>query len=513
MDPLSLHATLSDLSSGNVTTGVTWYLASLPSWTDAAKAYELPLIEAVAAADLPDQVKLKHALKAKFARDFNVTDWMSMVRSAKVRLGEALAPDNHEPAQVIRDGNGKVLAGLQNATLFFQSAKEWQGVVGLNEFTGGLELRKQPPAPVTQRVGDELEDVFDTDATRWLEIRSKMLWRRGDIHCVIDSMADKARFHPVREYFTSLYPSGLSCPTCPPGTCPWDGVERLSTWLFAYCGVDPGSDTKPNTYAANIGRRFLISMAARILKPGCKADHMLVLEGKTGRGKSSVARALCPDERWFTDQIGDMGSKDASMNVRGIWVVELAELDALSKADEKTAKRFISQQFERFRLPYGRRVAKFDRQCVFIGTTERSDWMRSETGRRFWPVATRHIDYEAVARDRDLLWAEALHCFRAGERWHLAGAEEIEEATTEQRKRYAEDIWRDEVIKISEKHTMIEDWIPTSVIVKEMGIPFSQQDDRTRHRIGSILRTEGWEKVQRRVGGRAERGYRKAEEE
>lgn len=418
------------------------------------------------------------------------------MREAKAAL-ETIPTQDHEPAGLLRSSNGAVLVGYENATLYLQSAKEWEGVLGLNEFTGGVEIRKAPPPPITTEPGAEITDVFDTEITRWLERRSHLMFRTELVHRVADGIADRNRFHPPRDYLESL-PH-------------WDGVERISTWLFAYCGVDPGSDTKPNHYAATVGRKFLISMIARVMRPGCKADHMLVLEGKTGSGKSSLARALVPCHEWFTDQVGDLGSKDASMAIRGVWIVELGELDALSRADERTAKRFISEQFQYLRLPYGRRVQRFERQCVFIGTTERSDWMRSETGRRFWPVLCRTIDFQGVARDRNLLLSEALHAFRAGESWHLAGSEEIEEATTEQRKRYSEDIWRDKVLEIAVE-LAFENWVPVSRIIEKLGVPVSQQNDQTSRRIGAILRFEGWTRKQRRVSSGARAwGYEEPE--
>lgn len=437
--------------------------------------------------------------KALYGKDFSPRRFEQDIREARVELERAAAGPDNQPQGLIRGENGKILIGHENAWLYFQSAKEWAGVVGFNEFTGGTEIRKTPPAPVSAKIGDEIDDSFDTEATRWLERRSSLIFRPDVVHRTIDLMAMQNRFHPVRDYLTAL-------PV-------WDGKNRLSNWLIDYCGVDAGSDESPNNFAMSVGRKFLISLVARVMKPGCKVDHMLVLEGKTGIGKSSMARALMPNETWFTDELGDMGSKDASMKVRGVWLVEIGELDALYKSEEKTAKRFISQQQERFRLPYGRRIAKFDRQCAFMGTTERDDWSKAETARRFWPVQCTSMDVDGLVADRDQLWAEALKAFRDGEKWHLSNAEEIEEATIEQRKRFSEDVWRDRVLEAIEQLTLIEDWVSIPMVLDKMIIPISQQDDKMKNRIGSILRFEGFEKKQKRVirGASPSWGYRKPE--
>src|SRR5262249_11852322 len=147
-----------------------------------------------------------------------------------------------------------------------------------------------------------------------------------------------------------------------------------------------------------VGEKFLISAIARVMRPGCKADHALVLEGPQGIGKSGVGRILAGDE-WFTDQVADFGSKDASMQLRGIWMIELSELGSLPRADRERVKAFITQQSERFRLPYGHRLVNHPRQCVFIATTNSDTWLQDETGgRRFWPVACRAIDLASLAR-------------------------------------------------------------------------------------------------------------------
>jgi putative DNA primase/helicase len=495
--PPDLAAAIAEVQAGNLATGLEFLAARVLNGKDPAACYAEDFIRAVAAAKGSEARDIAAKLQAKFGKDFRVLRFNADVREAKEELARAAIDHQGDPSNLIRGSNGSVLVGYENAMLYFQHSPDWAGVLGYNEFTGGHELRKSAPPPVTQKPGEEIEDSFDTDATRWLERRSHLMFKADLVHRIIDVLAKQNSFHPVRDYLASL-PK-------------WDGVERLSSWLFAYCGVDPGSDTKPNHYAATIGRRFLIGMVARVLSPGCKCEHMLVLEGKTGIGKSSVAKALCPNEKWFTDQV-DMESKDAPQKVRGVWIVEFADLDGFSRAEEKTAKRWLSQQEERFRMPYGRRLTRYPRQCSFIATTERSDWMRAETGRRFWPVLTTRIDFEAVIRDRDLLWAEALQAFKAGERWHLAGSEEISEATEEQRKRFAEDIWRERVLAITDALTdQGEDWIATDRIVDKMNIPTAQQNDLVRSRVGAILRIEGWKRKQMKVGKRPVYGFQKPE--
>ena len=123
---------------------------------------------------------------------------------------------------------------------------------------------------------------------------------------------------------------------------------------------------------------------------------------------------------WFTDDIADLGSKDAAMQLQGTWLVEIAELDAMARNDQSKIKAFISRKTDRFRPPYGSRVIEVPRACVFWGTTNSTGYLKDETGaRRYWPIKTGKLDIEGLRRDRDQLWAEADHLHSQGVAWWI----------------------------------------------------------------------------------------------
>jgi putative DNA primase/helicase len=141
--------------------------------------------------------------------------------------------------------------------------------------------------------------------------------------------------------------------------------------------------------------------------------------------------------RILTDELADLRSKDAAMQTRGVWIIELSELDSLSHSEVARIKAFMSRTTDRFRPPYGMRLVESPRQCVFAGTVNHSTYLRDETGgRRFWPIACGRIDVDALARDRDQLWAEAKFRFETGAVWWLETADLVQMASDQQIERY-----------------------------------------------------------------------------
>lgn len=201
--------------------------------------------------------------------------------------------------------------------------------------------------------------------------------------------------HPVRDRFDSLK---------------WDKVPRLATLLPTYFGAE---DTELHR---EFGRLHLCAAVKRVLHPGDKFDEVLVLESGQGKDKSTAIQALCPRPEWFLDDLAlGADSKVVIEQTRGKLFVELAELNGIGRKDIERVKAMVSRQSDRARKAYGHRSEDILRQFVFWGTTNDSSYLRDQTGnRRFWPVRIGKIDVAAIRRDRDQLWAEAVHLVRSG---------------------------------------------------------------------------------------------------
>jgi predicted P-loop ATPase len=257
-----------------------------------------------------------------------------------------------------------------------------------------------------------------------------------------------------------------------------------------------------------IGRKVLVSAVARVERPGCKVDHMLILEGPQGTLKSKALRALAGDA-WFTDQIADLGTKDSSQDLKGVWLVEISELSAIRPGEVEKVKAYISRQVDHYRPSYGRHSIDVPRQNVFVGTTNDAEYLSDSTGgRRFWPICCTNIDVEALARDRDQLWAEAVARFKSGENWWLDANELRSDARKEQEHRRIADPW-ESIIATWLDHPATKpdrEGVRLPIVLKDGRVtvaqllehaickPSERQSKSDQMRVGKILKLFGWKK-------------------
>ena len=126
---------------------------------------------------------------------------------------------------------------------------------------------------------------------------------------------------------------------------------------------------------------------------------------------------------WLTDTAQDK-HEDFLLAIHGCWIYELAELDSItSKKEAGALKNDLSSPKDDIRVPYGRAHDTFARQSMFVGTSNRDDFLRDETGAsRFWVVELPHnaddgfvIDLDRLRANRDAIWKAAVLAYRSGE--------------------------------------------------------------------------------------------------
>jgi predicted P-loop ATPase len=308
---------------------------------------------------------------------------------------------------------------LANAITALREAPAWQGVLAYDQFALEAIVSDAPPWHMglqwATRAWSSHDDLL---AAEWLQ-RNGISVNAATAAQAVEAVARERSYHPVIDYLSDLQ---------------HDGVSRTGTWLSTCLG------TEQSRYGESVGRAMLIAAVARIYDPGCKVDTVPIFEGAQGARKSTAVRALF--DPWFSDELADLGSKDAAMQTRGVWGIEVSELDAMSRMEVSRIKSFITRTTDRFRPPYGSRIIESPRSCVFWGTTNSDSYLKDETGgRRFWPVKIGKINVDLLRDWRDQLWAEAVTLYQAGIPWWLTKKETQAEAEYHQRDRYIGDPW------------------------------------------------------------------------
>lgn len=296
---------------------------------------------------------------------------------------------------------GAVEDTLNNAVLVMQNDIKLAGFGGMDTFTnmpvkkGSLPWWKYDPKDTAWTDSDLAE------LSLYLE-RYYGIVNRQNIKTARTAVWGRNAFHPIKDYLESLE---------------WDGKPRLDTLLVDYLGA------QDNAYVRAVTRKFFVAAVARILNPGTQFDEILTLEGPQGCGKSQFIRHIAGDD-WVNDSLQTFTGKEAYEALQGSWFVEVAELAANRRADVNQSKHFISKQSDRFRKAYAELTGNYKRQCVFVGTTNQTDFLRDMTGNRRWWIVS--VDgsgpkdiWKDLAAERDQIFAEARHFFEAGEPIHL----------------------------------------------------------------------------------------------
>jgi hypothetical protein len=327
--------------------------------------------------------------------------------------------------------------------------------------------------------------ITDGDVTALQEYLQRAGLRVGkDVtHQAVDLRARELAYHPVQKYLRGLK---------------WDDTPRVNYLFQRYFGA-----TDPADYTQAVSEMFLISMVARVLKkPFCKADYMVVLEGDQGALKSTACRILAGD--WFSDNLpDDITSKDTSQHLRGKWLIEIGEMHQYSRAETSQLKQFLTRTEERYRPSYGRAEVVEPRQSIFVGTTNKDDYLKDETGgRRFWPISCGRIDIEPLRKDRDQLFAEAVALYDDGRLWWPSRDFEEECIKPEQENRFEGDLWE---VHIAKYLRDLETKQVTLTQVAKGCLDFERIDKlgkREQLRISAILTHLQWKRGQRTLDAR-----------
>ena len=343
-----------------------------------------------------------------------MTEFASQDRNVKLILSrdkQQAAADDFADVELPEDYNdewkgdleysksGKLQCTIGNIILILENDPALRGHIvhdlfaGFDGVVGGLPWNKK---------ATQWTDSDDANLRVWLE-KNYGLTGKEKIADALTAVLTRHSYHPIRDYLNGLT---------------WDGTPRLERLIIDYIGAE---DTELNRVMT---RKHFTAAVTRVFKPGCKYDYCLVMTGPEGAGKSTLLNKM--GGQWFNDSITTTEGKEGMDQLRRAWIIEMGELASIKRSDVESIKAYLSKRVDIYRAAYARRTAEHPRQCIFCGTTNEALFLKGDNGnRRFWVIA---VDptlrkysawQDAIDRDRDQLWAEAVHYYKQGEKLYL----------------------------------------------------------------------------------------------
>lgn len=299
---------------------------------------------------------------------------------------------------LLRDKNGAIEPTANNALAVLRRPDACKARIAYDEFKDTTLIAWEGET--------QWRPMRDTDYTRLRSELERIGFKRPGRELVRDAallVAEENSFDSAIEWGNSLR---------------WDGVPRVEGFLERY------AQAESSDYTRAVSRYLWTALAARLLQPGAKCDMVPVLVGGQGTGKSSGVMALAPEPDAYVEVNLEHRDDNLARSLRGKLVGELGELRGLMTREAEAIKAWITRTHEEWIPKYMEFATKFPRRLVFIGTTNSDEFLADETGERRWlPVHVGSVDVEAIERDRDQLWAEAVEIFkREGLHWREAMA-------------------------------------------------------------------------------------------
>jgi predicted P-loop ATPase len=302
---------------------------------------------------------------------------------------------------------------------------------------------------------------------------------------IVVMCARENTYSPVKEYLNSLA-----------------GKERINLESLAerYFGTqDP--------FHGILLKRTLIAAVARAFKPGCKVDTMCILQGAQGDFKSTFWQGLA-GEAWFTDNLSEASEKDEKLKLRRYWILEFSEFETVYKRkDVEQLKAFLSSRIDSLRRPYGRSLEDFPRTSIFVGSTNRQEFLNDPTGgRRFWVIPVNQtIPIQTLEEERDRIWAAAVAAYKSGEQWWLTREEDklLEEANKGWQ---SSDTWEVAVLNYLQNKSICT---VSELFTHAIQIELAKQGKAEQMRLSDILRRNGWARSKKRIEGKSQWSWEK----
>jgi len=351
-----------------------------------------------------------------------------------------------------------------------EKVKEILSNLRKNELTGAIEYT-QTSGEVIFLQGQDL-DLMTTK----LACENGVFIPEQRIKSAIQYAASKNRYCPIRSYLDH----------CSENAEPFEGWDRVGETFLG--------NSQP--LATMTMQRLMIGAVARAYDPGCTMSWLPILVGPQGAGKSMFARSLVPQTLFaeITTPLDTLMREQYRLHVA--WLLELPEIDNyFNSKNIENFKNLVTTRLDEVRYPYASLPSKLPRRFVFIGTTNRNQFLVDSTGnRRFVPLelgAGFQIPWQELRDCRDSLWASAVAAYRNHES-HEFTSGEIADIFEYIQEFGDPDPWLD---KIASYVAIREEVRTADVLTNALELDPRSQGRRESRRVADVLQSMGWRRL------------------
>ena len=374
---------------------------------------------------------------------------------------------------LIKDGNGKYLATLNNIVNALQDRDFCKLEIRLDEFTEQINIDWGDGKFLKFSDTDYAELRMHLPKLGFHEIGDNMIATAAKV------VAVKNKYDSAQDWINSLE---------------WDGISRVEKYFSQYMGASDSA------YARAVAKYMFTAVVGRILEPGCQADMAPIFVGQQGVGKSSAISALLENQDTFTEISLDEKDADISRKLRGTLLAELPELRGLRKVDVESIKAFITRRKEKWVPKYAEFASEYQRRSIFVGTTNQDAFLGDSTGnRRFLPITVGEADILAIKRDRLQLWSESAVIYANNNDeicWREAEALAKLELDQYEMKEPWHDLIAEWVIPLSDRDAP---FTTANILNNCLSIETKYHDRASEIKVQNVMKTLGYKSIQKKI--------------
>ena len=185
----------------------------------------------------------------------------------------------------------------------------------------------------------------------------------------------------------------------------WDGVDRVYSFVDRYIKTKDSPE-----FSQAIFTLFLKGLVHRVFKPTSRFEYVIIFYGPQGRGKSSIGKVLANGDAFFNEGWSYKDKDDLIILNRNL-IVELSEINDLSRFEKKALKRIVTRVWDEYRVPFKEGNVKHPRLGIMIATSNRQETLDDDENRRFLSASVEYFDEKKCGKEVGQIWAQLIEIY------------------------------------------------------------------------------------------------------